>query len=160
MFIIQLRTRHCAIPREDVIIVYVTDYTSPDYTHQQVIGLGHQIQAFIQMPLIFMTGDVIWAARWPRTVRPPSSWCMDTVKFYGLFPNHAPPHGGFTLSCLYYTRGPTRYRYTAGRYDLSRNRYKNSDTENRYTKTLTISTIHQHNDSLFEVISYENTKTN
>ena len=74
--------------------LYVTDYT-----HQQVIGLGHQIQAFIQMPLIFMTGDVIWAARWPRTVRPPSSWRMDTVKFYGLFPNHAPPHGGFTLSC-------------------------------------------------------------
>ena len=74
--------------------LYVTDYT-----HQQVIGLGHQIQAFIQMPLIFMTGDVIWAARWwPRTVRPPSSWRMDTVKLYGLFPNHAPPHGGFTLS--------------------------------------------------------------
>ena len=24
------------------------------------------------------------------TVRPPSSWRMDTVKFYGLFPNHAP----------------------------------------------------------------------
>ena len=75
--------------------LYVTDYT-----HQQVMGLGHQIQAFIQMPLIFMTGDVIWAARWPRTVRPPSSWRMDTVKFYGLFPNHAPPHGGFTLSCF------------------------------------------------------------
>ena len=64
--------------------LYVTDYT------HQVIGLGHQIQAFIQMPLIFMTGDVIWAARWPRTVLPPSSWRMDTVKFYGLFPNHAP----------------------------------------------------------------------
>ena len=65
------------------------------------------------------------------------------------------------------SRGPTRYRYTAGRYDLSRNRYKNSDTENRYTKTLTFATIHQQNDSLFvEVISYfrgflrENTKTN
>ena len=37
---------------------YVTDYT-----HQQVIGLGHQIQAFIQMPLIFMTGDVIWTCK-------------------------------------------------------------------------------------------------
>ena len=67
---------------------------------------------------------------------------------------------------LWETRGPTRYRYTAGRYDLSRNRYKNSDTENRYTKTLTFATIHQQNDSLFEVISYfrsflrENTKTN
>ena len=35
-----------------------------------------------------------------HTVRPPSSWRMDTVKFYGLFPNHAPPHGGFTLSCV------------------------------------------------------------
>ena len=50
------------------------------------------------------------------------------------------------------SRGPTRYRYTAGRYDLSRNRYKNSDTENRYTKTLTFATIHQQNDSLFEVM--------
>ena len=40
-------------------------------------------------------------------------------------------------------RGPTRYRYTAGRYDLSRNPYKNSDTENRYTKTLTFAMIHQ-----------------
>ena len=37
-----------------------------------------------------------------KAVRPPSSWRMDTVKFYGLFPNHAPPHGGSTLSCFVY----------------------------------------------------------
>ena len=84
--------------------LYVTDYT-----HQQVIGLGHHIQAFIQMPLIFMTEDAIWAARWPRIVRPPSSWRMDTVKFYGLFPNHAPPHGGFTLSCTHDRKYITLY---------------------------------------------------
>ena len=43
-----------------VIIVYVTDYTQRP---QQVIGLGHQTQVFIQMPLIFMTGDVIWTCK-------------------------------------------------------------------------------------------------
>ena len=54
-------------------------------------------------------------------------------------------HGNMVFSTHYILgRGPTRYRYTAGRYDLSRNRYKNSDTENRYTKTLTFATIHQH----------------
>ena len=57
----QLRTRHCAIPRPTRDNrLYVTDYTQRP---QQVIGLGHQTQAFIQMPLIFMNGDVIWTCK-------------------------------------------------------------------------------------------------
>ena len=40
--------------------MYVTDYSQRP---QQVIGLGHQTQAFIQMPLIFMNGDVIWTCK-------------------------------------------------------------------------------------------------
>ena len=58
--LIQLRTRHIAPFQYRVIIVYVTDYTQRP---QQVIGLGHQTQVFIQMPLIFMTGDVIWTCK-------------------------------------------------------------------------------------------------
>ena len=48
--------RHSNSPRPRDNRLYVTDYTQRP---QQVIGLGHQTQAFIQMPLIFMNGDVI-----------------------------------------------------------------------------------------------------
>ena len=68
--------------------------------HVPVILSGYLIIQFLIIFNLLYYQDIKSFNSLLLSVRPPSSWRMDTVKFYGLFPNHAPPHGGFTLSCV------------------------------------------------------------